>query len=78
MKLSKITSKKHPNAIFFKTAGTKDDFICKFYPGHEEEAEIFRQAIEKIEPVSLQPPPKEESWWDGHWSAARFKRRNQL
>lgn len=53
MRLEKITSKKHPGAIFFKVAGTKKDFICKFYPGKSEEAEAFREAIENEHPVDV-------------------------
>ena len=34
----KIQSEKHPGAVFVKERGTKDNFICKVYPGHEAEA----------------------------------------
>ena len=47
MKLQKITSKKHPGAIFFKEEGTKDNFICKFYPGQEFWAGVFQETIAK-------------------------------
>jgi hypothetical protein len=39
--VERITSHKHPGAVFFKKAGTKDDFVCKFYPGHEAEAAAY-------------------------------------
>lgn len=45
-KLQRVTSPKHPGAIFFKVYGTKDDFLCKFYPGKEAEAEVFQEAYE--------------------------------
>ncbi len=40
----RITSGKHPGAVFFKRAGSHDDFICKFYPGHDAEASLVRAA----------------------------------
>ena len=38
----RITSPKHPGAVFYKRRGTRDDFVCKFYPGHEADAEHWR------------------------------------
>jgi hypothetical protein len=46
MKLNVIRSPKHPGAVFLKVAGTKDDFIAKFYPGKEAEAMAFKVWIE--------------------------------
>ena len=43
----RIKSDKHPGAIFFKYKDTKNDFICKFYPDHEEEARLFEVFFKK-------------------------------
>ena len=51
--LVRITSPKHPGAIFFKRKGTKDDFICKFYPGKDTEAKIFTSAMDRYVAVRL-------------------------
>lgn len=42
----KIVSKKHPGALFFKEPGYNDNFICKFYAGHEDDARLMMDAIE--------------------------------
>jgi hypothetical protein len=33
MRIQRIESPKHPGAVFLKVAGTKADFLAKFYPG---------------------------------------------
>ncbi len=49
MKLQEIRSKKpkHRGAIFFKVEGSWDNFVCKFYPGHEKEAEEYKRLMEE-------------------------------
>jgi hypothetical protein len=53
VKLQRITSPKHPGAIFFKEWGTKDNFIAKFYPGKEREAELFQHSMNHEEAVRV-------------------------
>lgn len=46
--LTRIRSRKHPGAIFFKQpyehSQTEDNFVCKFYPNHEGDASLFEAA----------------------------------
>lgn len=41
--VQRILSPKHPGDIFFKIVGSKDDFVCKFYAGHEQNAKDFEE-----------------------------------
>lgn len=57
MPLVRITSPKHPGAIFFKVRGSEDNFIAKFYPGHEDAARLFEQSwigMEAVQQASLE------------------------
>jgi len=47
-KVQRVISPKHPGDIFFKVFDSKDDFICKFYVGHETEANEYEQLMNSI------------------------------
>lgn len=54
-KLEKIYSGKHPNAVFIKVKGTKNNFIAKFY-GHnpamhtpDKYADLFIKTVESMD-----------------------------
>jgi hypothetical protein len=64
MRVQRVTSKKHPGAIFFKEHGTKKNFICKFYPGQETAAEQYERFCnstdhESARGVSLSSPQED-------------------
>ncbi len=48
-RLVRITSPKHPGAIFFlrrrprENGNRNDDFVCKFYSGHDADAALFAE-----------------------------------
>lgn len=37
-------SRKHPGAVFLKRRGTRDDFVCKVYAGHDDVVDLIRLA----------------------------------
>ena len=47
-RLGIITSQKHPGDIFIKVRNTKDNFICKFYAGHQMTAQLFIDWIDSL------------------------------
>lgn len=46
---TRITSRKHPGAVFFKEKGTRSNFICKVYPDHEGDAQLYEAAPALLE-----------------------------
>ena len=49
MKWQQIKSDKHVGATFFKVEGTKKNFVCKVYAGHETERRLIENANNMLE-----------------------------
>lgn len=55
-----IRSKKHKGAVFIRQRNSKDNFICKFYPGQERFAQAFQDALLVVEPLEVKQMDKEQ------------------
>ncbi len=63
---TRITSRKHPGAVFFKEKGTRSNFICKVYPDHDDDAQLYEAA-----PALLEAAQKfTDNFWQGDMSLA--------